>query len=80
MKYEDGSVASIFYFANGSKELPKEYMEIHFDGSSIVMDDYKSLKAFGVDVKEPKSKEFTSFEQIIENLIERFPMLERLFN
>ena len=27
-------------------------MEIHFDGKSIVLDDYKSLKGYGVGVKE----------------------------
>ena len=31
-------------------------MEIHFDGKSIILDDYKSLKGFGVELKEPKSK------------------------
>ena len=52
LKYKDGSVANIEYFANGSKELSKEFMEIHFDGKSIVLDDYKSLKGYGVGVKE----------------------------
>ena len=45
-------MANIEYFANGSKELSKEFMEIHFDGKSIVLDDYKSLKGYGVGVKE----------------------------
>ena len=52
LKYKDGSVANIEYFANGSKELSKEFMEIHFDGKSIVLDDYKSLKGYGVGLKE----------------------------
>ena len=52
LKYKDGSVANIEYFANGSKELSKEFMEIHFDGKSIILDDYKSLKGYGVGVKE----------------------------
>jgi predicted dehydrogenase len=54
LKYTDGSVASIEYFANGSKKLSKEFMEIHFDGKSIVMDDYKSLKGYGVKLHEIK--------------------------
>ena len=45
-------MANIEYFANGSKELSKEFMEIHFDGKSIVLDDYKSLKGYGVGLKE----------------------------
>ena len=52
LKYKDGSVANIEYFANGSKELSKEFMEIHFDGKSIILDDYKSLKGYGIRVKE----------------------------
>ena len=52
LKYSDGSVASIEYFSVGSSLLGKEFMEVHFDGKSIVMDDYKSLKGFGVKVDE----------------------------
>lgn len=52
LKYSDGSVASIEYFSIGSKELSKEFMEIHFDGKSIIMDDYKSLKGYGIKLNE----------------------------
>ncbi len=55
LKYEDGSVAHIDYFAVGSKGYPKEHMEVHFDGKTIVLDDYKSLKGYGVKVKEIKT-------------------------
>lgn len=56
LKYADGSVASIEYFANGSKELAKEFMEVHFDGKSIIMDDYKSLKGYSVKLAEIKDE------------------------
>lgn len=52
LKYEDGSVCNIQYFAVGSKQVSKEYMEVHFDGNTIVMDDYKTLKGYGIKVKE----------------------------
>lgn len=52
LKYEDGSVCNIHYFACGSKQVSKEYMEVHFDEKTIIMDDYKSLKGFGCKVKE----------------------------
>lgn len=55
LSYEDGSVAVVNYFAVGSKSLSKEYMEIHFDEKSIVMDDYKSLKGYGIKIKELNS-------------------------
>jgi len=56
LKYKDGSVANIHYFAVGSKQLPKEYMEIHFDEKSIVMEDYKWLKGYGIKLQELKSQ------------------------
>lgn len=56
LKYEDGSVCNIQYFSVGNKNLPKEYMEIHYDGNSIIMEDYKKLKGYGVKIKEIENK------------------------
>ena len=55
LKYTDGSVCAIDYFAMGSRDFPKEYMEVHFDEKTIILDDYKSLKGFGIGVKEISS-------------------------
>lgn len=55
LKYKDGSVCHINYFAVGSKSLAKENMEVHFDGKSIIMDDYKSLKGYGCKINEMTS-------------------------
>ncbi len=54
LKFTDGSVASIDYFSCGNSKLSKEFMEIHFDQKSIIMDDYKSLKGFGLKINEIK--------------------------
>lgn len=56
LKYEDGSVCTVQYFAVGSKKFPKEYMEVHYDEKTIVMEDYKSLTGYGVKVNELKSQ------------------------
>jgi predicted dehydrogenase/threonine dehydrogenase-like Zn-dependent dehydrogenase len=56
LKYADGSICNIQYFSVGSKELSKEYMEIHYDGKSIIMEDYKSLKGYGQKIHEYKDK------------------------
>lgn len=56
LKYKDGSVACIEYFAVGSKDLSKEFMEVHYDGKSIVLDDYKSLKGYGIKIKGIETK------------------------
>lgn len=51
LTFKDGSIAMIDYFGCGSAHLPKEYMEVHFDNKSIILNDYKSLKGFDVRVK-----------------------------
>lgn len=56
LKYHDGSIANIQYFSVGSKKLSKEYMEVHFDGKSLVLDDYRSLTGFGVTVNKVESE------------------------
>jgi len=59
LKYSDGSTATIEYFAVGNEKFPKEYMEVHFDGKTIVLDDYKTLKGYGIKINElttPKSE------------------------
>jgi predicted dehydrogenase len=56
LKYEDGSLATIEYISMGSRSMPKEYMEIHFDEMSIILDDYKQLKSFGLKMNTMTSK------------------------
>ncbi len=48
ISFKDGSVCSLLYTALGHSGLGKEYMEVFYDGKSIVMDDYKVLKGYGV--------------------------------
>ena len=58
LNYEDGSIATLEYFASGSKEFSKEYFEIHFDEKTIVIDDFKSIKGYGVKINDIRSKRF----------------------
>lgn len=57
LKFDDGSIASIDYFSMGNNKISKEFMEIHFDGKSIVMDDFKELKGYGLKLKEIKNSQ-----------------------
>ncbi len=50
-RYKDGSVCSLTYTALGSKDYPKERMDIFSDGLVITMDDYKSLSVVGSSQK-----------------------------
>jgi len=55
VKYEDGSICTLTYTGQGSKDYGKEYCEVFFDGKVIVVDDYKSLKGYGVKANEIKT-------------------------
>lgn len=46
IKFEDGSVGTINYFANGDPGLGKEYMEAHCERRSAVMDNFVSLRTY----------------------------------
>jgi predicted dehydrogenase/threonine dehydrogenase-like Zn-dependent dehydrogenase len=56
LKFQNGSVASISYFSNGSKLMPKEYLEVFCGGTSFIMDDFRELKIFGAKNKKFKMR------------------------
>lgn len=45
--FEDGSIATVNYFANGSKRYPKERVEVFSSGRVLVNDNFRTLKAYG---------------------------------
>lgn len=47
LTYQNGAIGTISFFANGSKTLPKEYVEIYSHGNTALLNDYKELKIFG---------------------------------
>ncbi|MEK6589905.1 MAG: bi-domain-containing oxidoreductase [Nitrospinota bacterium] len=51
IKYKDSSICTLIYTAIGSQELGKEYIEIHFDGKTIIIDDFKKLMIYGIKEK-----------------------------
>lgn len=56
MSFEDGSVATLTYTALGSKDYPKEQLEVFVDGMTIAMNDFKSLDITGSKVSGLKTK------------------------
>ncbi len=56
LKMKNGSIASINYFANGNKGVPKEYIEVYSGGTIAQIDDFKNLKIFGKKNKSIKYK------------------------
>ena len=53
--YDDGSICNLIYTAMGSKEYPKETMEVFFDDKTIILDDYKSMTGYGLKLKSIKT-------------------------
>lgn len=47
MKFEDGSVCNLIYTSLGSNSVPKEQMDIYFDGKVVIMNDYRAMSVFG---------------------------------
>ena len=54
LKYENGSNATVHYFANGSKSYAKERMEVYVNGQVFVLDNWRRLT--GYDVKGFRSQ------------------------
>jgi predicted dehydrogenase len=47
LSFENGSIGSISYYANGPKSLPKEYIEVFHSGSAGILINFKELNLFG---------------------------------
>ncbi len=45
--FEDGSVGTVNYFANGSKKYPKETLEVFSDGRVLRLDNFRRLTGYG---------------------------------
>ena len=47
LKFADGSLGTVHYFANGSKAFPKERLEVFSGGAVLQLDNFRKLKGFG---------------------------------
>ena len=71
LKYENGSNAVINYFSNGSKAYSKERVEVFSQERTLVMDNWRKLKAYGFkgfsksSTKQDKGH-FNQFQQLVE--------------
>lgn len=51
LKYADGSICALIYTSLGANEVAKEYIEIYWDGKTLVIDDFKELRIYGQKTK-----------------------------
>ncbi len=47
LRFADGSVGTVNYFANGSKSYPKETLEVFSDGRVIRTENFRKTRAYG---------------------------------
>jgi predicted dehydrogenase len=47
LQFEDGSVGTVNYFGNGSRQYPKETMEIFSEGRVLRMENFRSTRGYG---------------------------------
>lgn len=74
LAFADGSVATLTYTAAGSRDYPKEQLEVFVDGMTIAMTDFKSLqvtgsKAAGLETKlqeKGQKEELVAFAEAIK--------------
>lgn len=58
LRFANGSVGTVSYFANGGAKLPKEYVEIHRAGQSGILSDFTETTLYGRG--KPQKKRLTS--------------------
>jgi len=70
LSFENGSIGSISYFANGSGALPKEYLEVHQSGTTAVLKDFRELEVYGK--KRDMRKKLASQDKGQKNMVAEF--------
>ena len=56
LQFEDGSIATIHYLANGSKDFPKERIEVFSGGTVVVCDNFRQTREIGGQRRKLKTK------------------------
>ena len=75
LKLKNGSNAVINYFSNGSKSYSKERIEVYSQERTIIIDDFKTTKAYGVSGFRPiktktdkgQNSQFNDFIDLVIN-------------
>ncbi|MGO3181906.1 MAG: bi-domain-containing oxidoreductase [Aequorivita sp.] len=47
IQFENGSTGVVAYYSNGSKRLPKEYLEVFASGNTAILSNFKELRIYG---------------------------------
>ncbi len=47
LRFEDGAIGTVHYWANGSRKYPKETLQAFSGGKVLALDNFRSLKGYG---------------------------------
>ncbi|MCX7908632.1 MAG: bi-domain-containing oxidoreductase [Ignavibacteria bacterium] len=72
IKFNDGSIGVIEYFANGSKKLEKEYFEVFWEGNTIILNNFEVLSIYTNKVTRKKYNGSKGHKEEIEETIKLF--------
>ncbi len=70
ISFANGSIGIVCYFANGSKELSKEYIEVYASGLTGIIRDFKALEICGKG--KPYRKKLLSQDKGQANMVRKF--------
>jgi len=69
LKFEDGSIGVVNYFANGNKAYPKERLEVFFEEKVIVLDNFRKLKGYGLKLEMKSLKQDKGHSEEVRKFI-----------
>jgi len=52
LRFADGSIATVHYFANGHRSFPKERIEVFQGGRVLTLDNFRSVRGFGASLRK----------------------------
>jgi len=82
LNYDNGSICTLLYTSQGGKTLGKEYVEIHYDSKTIVIDNFRYLVAHGTNYKKNHlqniqkghKEELEQFAQFLDGKLQTTPI------
>lgn len=70
LSFADGSIGTVCYYANGSKKLAKEYVEVYRAGLTGIITDFRELHVYGND--KPYRRRLLSQDKGQANMLDAF--------
>ena len=88
LKFENGANASLNYFANGAKSYSKERVEVYFNNSTIILDNFISTKGYNINkfsnykskIDKGHEEQFKLYVNSIKNNLSPIISFEEIIN